>query len=61
MRQIVSASLQPDFLSQPVRSYLGATSCLALFMSQDASVYEIESLFSTKRDDDQYVEVVRIT
>ncbi len=42
LKQVVSAALQPDFLSHPVEKYLAASSSRALFMSSDASVYEIE-------------------
>jgi hypothetical protein len=43
LKQVVSAALQPDFLSHPVEKYLAASSSSrALFMSSDASVYEIE-------------------
>lgn len=61
LKQVVGATLQKDFLDQVVATYLVPTSSQALFMASDASVYEIEWLFSTVREDKKHIEVVRIT
>lgn len=42
LNQIVSAALHSDFLTHTVATHLTETSCQALFMPSDASVYEIE-------------------
>jgi hypothetical protein len=61
LKQIVSAALQQDFLSDPVEKYLKVCTTRALFMSSDASVYEIEWLFSTLVEDEEYNELIWIT
>jgi len=61
LKEIVAASLLPDFLIHPVQQFLTDSSCQALFMPSDASVYEIESLFSTTREEGKQNEVVWIT
>lgn len=61
LKHIVAASLQPDFLAQPVHKFLTDSSSQALFMPSDASVYEIELLFSTIREEGKQYEVVWIT
>lgn len=61
LKQIIGAALHADFLTQPVATYLTETSCQALFMPSDASVYEIEWLFSTVRENGKDDELIRIT
>jgi hypothetical protein len=61
LKQIVTAALQPSFLEQSVASCLTSSSSQALFMPADASIYEIEGLFSMTRADDKHNELVRVT
>lgn len=61
LSQIVTATLDTDFLNKPVQECLTSGTQQALFLPSDASVYEVVGLFSLVREEQKHNEVVWVT
>lgn len=61
LRDVVLATAHEGFLETPISDWARSRSKQAIFMPSDASVYEIEWLFSVARDEEKHNELVWVT